>query len=78
MRICGDGHAFVLGVGALVPMVVDFIPEDAGTKRDMEIGQRQPAVRNSMWGLHPVALQPKGVVMTFVDLGTAPDHGHSP
>ena len=51
-----------------VPIVVGFIPEDKPTKRDSEIGKAN-RLCGTLWGLHWVALQPKGRVMTFVDLG---------
>jgi hypothetical protein len=36
--------------------------------RDTQIGKAN-RLCGSIWGLRPVALQPKGIVMTFVDLG---------
>jgi hypothetical protein len=68
VRVFGAFFVFVLGVGAIVPLIVDFIPEAPPTKRDSEIGKAN-RLCGTLWGLHPVALQPKGVVMTFVDLG---------
>lgn len=68
VRIVVTVMAFVIGCGAIVPMVVGFIPEDKPTKREQEIG-RANRLCGTMWGLHPIALQPKGVVMTYVDLG---------
>lgn len=68
VRVAGASLVFVLGVGAVVPLVVDFIPEPPATKRDVEIGKANRLCA-SLWGLHAVALQPRGVVMTFVDLG---------
>jgi hypothetical protein len=67
-RIFGVFFIFVIGVGAVVPFVVGFIPEPPPTKRDREIGKANMLCA-TLWGLHPVAMQPKGVVMTFVDLG---------
>ena len=58
----------LIGVGALVPILVGFIPEAPPTARDKQIG-RANNLCGSLWGLRPVAMQPKGVVMTFVDLG---------
>ena len=58
----------IVGCGAIVPLVVGFIPEKPTTARDKQIGKANNLC-GSMWGLRPVALQPKGVVMTFVDLG---------
>jgi hypothetical protein len=58
----------LLGAGAAVPLVLRFIPEAPSTSRDLAIGKANRLCA-SMWGLRPIALQPKGVVMTFVDLG---------
>ena len=68
LRVFGAFFVFVLGVGAVVPLILDFIPEPKPTKRDAEIG-RANDLCGSLWGLRPVALQPRGRVMTFVDLG---------
>lgn len=59
---------FVVGTGAIVPLIVGYIPEAKPTKRDIAIG-RANRLCASLWGLRPVALEPKGRVMTFVDLG---------
>lgn len=67
-RVFGAVLVFLLGAGAIVPLVLDFVPEDKPTKRDIEIG-RANRLCGSLWGLRPVALEPKGRVMTFVDLG---------
>ncbi|HEY7959388.1 MAG TPA: AcrB/AcrD/AcrF family protein [Sphingomicrobium sp.] len=66
--VLGAACVVLLGAGAAVPLVLRFIPEPPASKRDLEIG-RANRLCGSMWGLHAVALQPKGVVMTFVDLG---------
>lgn len=68
VRVLGAVVVFLLGAGAIVPLVLDFVPEDKPTKRDIEIG-RANRLCGSLWGLRPVALEPKGRVMTFVDLG---------
>jgi hypothetical protein len=68
VRIIVTVMAFVIGCGAIVPIVVGFVPEDKPTRREIEIG-RANRLCGTMWGLHPIALQPKGVVMTYVDLG---------
>jgi len=51
-----------------VPIVVGYIPEPKPTARDAAIGKAN-RLCGSMWGLHAVALEPAGRVMTFVDLG---------
>jgi hypothetical protein len=66
--VVGAACVVLIGVGAIVPLVLRFIPEPPSTARDKAIG-RANSLCGSMWGLRPVALQPKGVVMTFVDLG---------
>ena len=68
VRILGSSLLFIVGVGAFVPSMLNFIPEPKATARDLQIGKAN-RLCGSMWGLRPVALQPKGVVMTFVDLG---------
>ena len=68
VRIFVTSLAVVVGCGAVVPVIVGAIPEDKPTKRDLAIG-RANRLCGTMWGLHAVALQPKGTIMTFVDLG---------
>jgi hypothetical protein len=68
VRVLGAVLVFVVGAGAAVPLVLDFIPEPKATPRELEIG-RANRLCGSLWGLRPVALQPKGVVFTFLDLG---------
>jgi hypothetical protein len=68
VRVVGAVLVFTTGAGAAVPAVLDFVPEAKPTARDAEIG-RANRLCGSLWGLRPVALQPKGRVMTFVDLG---------
>jgi hypothetical protein len=58
----------ILCVGAAVPFVLDFIPEDPPTPYEKAIGKAN-GLCASLWGLHPIALVPKGLVFTFVDLG---------
>ncbi|MBW0008126.1 MAG: AcrB/AcrD/AcrF family protein [Sphingomonas sp.] len=57
----------IVGAGGAVPFVLNFIPEPPPTPRDAQIGKAN-RLCGSMWGLRPIALQPKGVVFTFVDL----------
>jgi hypothetical protein len=68
MRILVTALAVIIGCGALVPIAVGFIPEPKPTARDAEIGKAN-RLCGSLWGLHAIALQPRGRVMTFVDLG---------
>jgi hypothetical protein len=66
--IFGAALVVIVGAGAAVPFVLDFIPEPKTTARDAEIGKANRLCA-SLWGLHPVARQPAGRVMTYVDLG---------
>jgi hypothetical protein len=68
VRILVTSLAVVFGCGAVVPVIVGFVPEDKPTQREAAIGKANRLCA-TMWGLHAVALQPRGVVMTFVDLG---------
>ena len=67
-RVGGAVLVFLVGAGAAVPFVLDFVPEAKPTARDAQIGKAN-RLCGSLWGLRPVALQPKGTVFTFVDLG---------
>ena len=67
-RVGGAVLVFLVGAGAAVPFVPDFVPEAKPTARDAQIGKAN-RLCGSLWGLRPVALQPKGTVFTFVDLG---------
>ena len=68
LRAAGASLALLIGIGAAVPAVVDLIPETKATPYEAAIG-RANNLCASLWGLHPIALQPKGLVFTFVDLG---------
>jgi hypothetical protein len=60
--------AILIGAGGAVPLVLDFVPEKKATPAETAIG-RANARCGSLWGMRPIALQPKGLVFTFVDLG---------
>ena len=66
--VVGTCLAVLIGAGMGVPMIVGLIPEPKPTAYDKAIG-RANGLCASLWGLHPIALQPKGLVFTFVDLG---------
>jgi hypothetical protein len=68
VRVLGVVLAILTGAGAAVPFSLYFVPEPRPSARDQAIG-RANRLCGSMWGLRPVALQPKGMVFTFVDLG---------
>jgi len=67
IRILGAFAAIIIGIGAAVPFAFSFIPEKPATAQERAIG-RANSLCASLWGLRPVALQPKGIVFTFVDL----------
>ena len=66
--VLGSFLVVTIGGSMIVPIVVGFIPEAKPSKRDIAIG-RANRLCGTLWGLRPVALQPMGRVMTFVDLG---------
>lgn len=68
VRVIGAVAVAVIGAGAAIPFALNFIPEPKPTPYEAAIGKAN-GLCASLWGLHPVALQPKGMVFTFVDLG---------
>lgn len=68
VRVVGTLAAAIIGAGAIFPLILDFIPEPRATAQGKSI-DRANALCASLWGLHPVALQPPGMVFTFIDLG---------
>ncbi|HEY0164470.1 MAG TPA: AcrB/AcrD/AcrF family protein [Sphingomicrobium sp.] len=57
-----------VSLGALVPNGIGWVPTKKPTPRDLAIG-RANRLCNSLPAMRPIALQPKGLVFTFVDLG---------
>ncbi len=68
LRVPAATAAVIIGAGAALPLVFNFIPDKPTTARDKAIG-RANSLCASLWGLRPVALQPKGTIFTFVDMG---------
>ena len=68
MRVVGSALIVLVGIGAAVPFSFNLIPEAKATPEDRAIGKANNLC-GTLWGLHPIALQPKGTVFTFVDLG---------
>jgi len=68
LRTFGTAALVVFGMGAAVPFASNFFPQEKKTAatRAVDKANRQCT---SLWGLKPVAQQPKGMVFTFVDLG---------
>ena len=67
VRVFGTVTAFLLISGLLVQQGIEMIPQ-AKTNRSPAVG-RANAACPTMTALKPVALQPKGYVLTHVDLG---------
>jgi len=68
VRTLGFVVVAMIGLGAIVPLVMQFIPATKRTPREIAIA-RANRLCNSLPALKPVARQPKGMVFTFVDLG---------
>jgi hypothetical protein len=68
VRSLATSAVIVICAGAIVPVVVSFIPEEKATPYEQSIGKANNLC-NSLWGMHAIALQPKGMVFTFIDLG---------
>jgi len=68
VRTGGAVVVVLAGAGAAVPLVLSFVPQEKTGARESAIG-RANNLCATLWGMRPIALQPKGVVFTFVDLG---------
>ncbi|WP_395621894.1 AcrB/AcrD/AcrF family protein [Sphingomonas daechungensis] len=68
IRVLGTFLLIIIGLGAAIPSASFFYPVKKKTayERSIDKANRQCA---SLWGMRPVAKQPKGMVFTFVDLG---------
>ncbi|HZB69960.1 MAG TPA: AcrB/AcrD/AcrF family protein, partial [Sphingomicrobium sp.] len=58
----------MIGLGAVVPTVMDWAPPEKRTPREMAISKAN-RLCNSLAALRPVAQQAKGMVFSFVDAG---------
>jgi hypothetical protein len=67
VRVCGPVLIFLLASGTLVQEVAAWIPQKQNP--NMKPVNRANGLCPSLWALRPVAMQPKGIVLTFVDLG---------
>jgi hypothetical protein len=67
-RVLATVSIVVIAVGAAIPIIFGLIPEEKSTAREKQVGVANSRCV-SLWGMRPVALQPKGVVFTFIDLG---------
>jgi hypothetical protein len=67
LRSLGVILVAVIGFGAVVPFALKVIPGTKMTPREMEV-ERANRLCNFIGSYHPIALEPKGIVFTFVDL----------
>ena len=68
VRVPGTVLAVLVGLGAIVPLVLTYVPAERKTAAQKAVGVANRACP-SLAGLAPVGRQPKGIVFTFVDLG---------
>ena len=68
VRVLGPVAVTIVGLGAIVPLIADYIPPKKETARDKKVALAN-RLCGTMWALKPVAQQPKGLVFTFVDYG---------
>lgn len=66
-RVLGTTAAALVGLGAVVPLVVDRIPREKPSARDRAIGAANRSCP-TLKAMRPVAQQPAGIVFTFGDL----------
>ena len=68
VRVLGVVAIVVIGAGAAVPLVADYVfPAKKKTKAEVAI-DRANSLCASLWGYRPIALLPKGTVFTFIDM----------
>jgi hypothetical protein len=65
--VLGTSIVLLLGIGAAVPFVMTFVPDEASSKQGKVINKANNLCP-SMWAMKPVAKLPKGTIFTFVDL----------
>ena len=68
VRTVGTAAVVVIGFGAAVPAASNFFPGEKKSKA-MQAVDKANRLCPTLWALKPVALQPKGTIFTFVDLG---------
>ncbi len=68
LRAVATAAVVVIGAGALVPLIVDYLPgKEKKTQRSIAIDKANSQCA-TLWGYKPIALLPKGRVFTFIDL----------
>jgi hypothetical protein len=68
IRVLGTTFAVIACLGAIVPLLIGFVPAEKSTPNGVAI-ERANRLCNTLWAYRPVALEPKGVVFTFIDYG---------
>lgn len=68
VRVLGTCAAVLVGLGAALPLALDVVPAEPSTPRQQAIGKANRLCA-TLWGLKPIAQQPKGMVFTFIDNG---------
>jgi len=67
VQVLGLVSIALVGLGAVVPLGLDYAPQRKLTPREIQI-ERANRLCNFIGSYHPIALMPKGVVFTFIDL----------
>ncbi len=68
VRVLGTSLAVLCGLGALIPMSLDYVaPDKPPTARDKLINKANASCP-SLWAMRPVAKLPAGTIFTFADL----------
>ncbi|MCY7281693.1 MAG: AcrB/AcrD/AcrF family protein [Sphingomonas bacterium] len=67
VRVIGTSLAVLAGAGALVPLIVDNIPEKKETARDRTISKSNASC-GSLRAMRPIAKLPAATIFTFGDL----------
>jgi hypothetical protein len=67
VQVAGMVAIILVGLGAAVPLGIDYAPQRKLTPREIQV-ERANRMCNFIGSYHPIALLPKGVVFTFIDL----------
>jgi hypothetical protein len=67
LQVLGLVSIILIGFGAVVPLGMDYAPQRKLSPREIQI-ERANRMCNFIGSYHPIALLPKGVVFTFIDL----------
>jgi hypothetical protein len=67
VRIFGTAGVVLAGLGAVVPLALNYVPDKKQTPRDKGIANANGNCP-SLWAMKPVAEQKPGIVFTFGDL----------